>query len=717
MKKKLFNSTVFALALTTTALAQHNAGCGVYQAQEHYISTIPGYKEKLEAVRASVAGDFQTYLHKKATQKTASLVTYTIPVVFHILHTNGPENVADADCISALNQVNQDYARASGDTITIDPLYEPLYVNSRIKFVLAKKDPQGNCTTGIVHHYDENTEWKQSDIYNYIYSTVGSNTWRSSKYLNIYVVKNIIKGSNATTGTVLGYTHLPGTAPNIGSDAIVYRYDNLVGLLARSLSHEIGHWLGLSHTFGSTNNPGITCGDDDIGDTPRTSGFFTICPPLAQRSDSCSPGRRPNVENIMDYSSCPKMFTQGQTDKMRFSLESSIAERNNLWSEANLMATGILNNTVTACAPIADFSSNKVTTCSGQSVVFNSTSYNGTVSNYSWVFEGGTPATSTSSAPTVTYSTPGVYSVSLTVSNALGSSKKVGEAYMRASWNADPASIPYVVSFDDGNFPAGWYIQNEDYNTDTWQWASYGSQNSSKSLMLDVMTGNFRNGDIDILETRAFNFKNISNISISFDYSTARKPGEPLGNQSSLKLEYSTDCGGTWFNIPGGVPTDAVLASTGGTLTGAYVPNSASKWATRSYSSILLGSTFNNKSNVKFRFWYQNNSASSQNMYIDNFNISGVVGVNELENTIGLLIYPNPTTSSSVVEFTSPVDSKVMLSVYDVTGRLVEGRSLKADAGINTKYVVNEQQTLNSGVYFVTLDLNNQKVTKKLIVQ
>lgn len=69
--------------------------------------------------------------------------------------------------------------------------------------------------------------------------------------------------------------------------------------------------------------------------------------------------------------------------------------------------------------PLADFSMSATTVCAGTAIQFTDQSTN-LPTSYSWSFPGGTPATSTQPSPSVTYSTPGTYNVTLTVSNAYG---------------------------------------------------------------------------------------------------------------------------------------------------------------------------------------------------------------------------------------------------------------------------------------------------------
>jgi len=255
-----------------------------------------------------------------------------------------------------------------------------------------------------------------------------------------------------------------------------------------------------------------------------------------------------------------------------------------------------------------------------------------------------------------------------------------------------------------------------DFNTVSWEFSNYGAGGSSKSMILPNANGSgFYADNIDILETSAFSFHNANNISVSFDYSYARKSGYAGGDV--FKFQYSTDCGGIWTDMTGTPSTTVMANNTGSVVTAPYIPFT-NKWATKSYLPATLGA-LNNKDNVKFRFYFNNDAMSgdAQNLYIDNFNISATVGVEELSSEIGLSIYPNPTNASSTVEFITAKDSKVTISVYDVTGRIVEENQVSVIGGQIARHSVNKSANLGSGVYFVSLTMDGQKTTKKLIIE
>ncbi len=199
---------------------------------------------------------------------------FVIPVVFHILHQYGVENIPDANIFDAMTVLNRDYSKMNADTNTVVSVYDTLISNTKIQFKLAAYDPWGNCTNGIDRIYTHET---------YIGDNFAKlNQWDRSRYLNVWVVNNM-------EGGVAGYALYPTAVNGYGYwlDGIVLRYNYIGRILpgteynSRALTHEVGHWLALPHVWGSTNDPGVACGDDGINDTPITKGHTDCTDPIS----------------------------------------------------------------------------------------------------------------------------------------------------------------------------------------------------------------------------------------------------------------------------------------------------------------------------------------------------------------------------------------------------------------------------------------------------
>jgi PKD repeat protein len=224
---------------------------------------------------------------------------YTIPIVFHIIHRYGSENVPDANILSEITVLNRDYNKLNADTATVIPEFVPKIANVRLKFVLPTIDPDGNCTNGINHYYSH--EYQQGDDYSKLHQ------WDRDKYLNVWLVDKMENG-------VAGYAYYPDATVGFlaFADGVIILND-YVGTLSpssafnsRALTHEIGHYLSLSHTWGSTNDPTVACGDDAIADTPETKGH-----------NNCT-NRFDNTCDLANLSGAYKfdslLVTSGQTD-------------------------------------------------------------------------------------------------------------------------------------------------------------------------------------------------------------------------------------------------------------------------------------------------------------------------------------------------------------------------------------------------------------------
>jgi PKD repeat protein len=291
----------------------------------------PLLKQQIEKARRSLETHTVQFSKQRAQQRTTQQVL-TIPIVFHVVHDGGVENISDAQIIEAVKQLNEDFSATNPGVGNVINAFKPLVANVGLKFVLAQKDPNGNPTTGI-------TRTRSSFTYN------GGNIglkelirWPRNMYLNVWVVRSSDGGNGS------GFAFYP--SGTVGANAI---YDGVVcshwaigrtGTAAAThyklLTHEVGHWANLKHVWGDQTNNGDAnaCNDDDdVSDTPNTIGS-TGC-----TLDATSCGSLDNNQNYMDYGTCSEMFTEGQKTRMLAAMNSSVGERNNLWTAANLAAT------------------------------------------------------------------------------------------------------------------------------------------------------------------------------------------------------------------------------------------------------------------------------------------------------------------------------------------------------------------------------------------
>ncbi|WP_412986568.1 M43 family zinc metalloprotease [Pontimicrobium sp. IMCC45349] len=268
-------------------------------------------------------------------------VLYTIPVVVHVIHNGEPigtgANISDAQVISQITVMNEDFRRMAG---TNGFNTDPDGADVEIEFCLAQRTPDGCVTNGIdrIDMSAVSTSW----------SGPGGNTdtvlkpatyWDASQYMNMWSV-------NFSDGSLLGYAQFPGGPAE--SDGVVSNYtffgsNDAAGVtlpapfnLGRTMTHEVGHYLGLYHTF-----QGGCASDDFCADTPPIAGPNYGCP---TGTDSCPGGDIDMVENYMDYSddACMNVFTNDQKARILATMGSA----------ANRPSTATSN----ACTPLADVS-------------------------------------------------------------------------------------------------------------------------------------------------------------------------------------------------------------------------------------------------------------------------------------------------------------------------------------------------------------------------
>ena len=255
----------------------------------------------------------------------------------------------------------------------------------------------------------------------------------------------------------------------------------------------------------------------------------------------------------------------------------------------------------------ADFVASATTICAGSTVNFSDLSIGNAISR-TWTFPGGTPSTSTAVSPSVVYNTPGVYDVTLQVSDGTTTNTITKSAYI----NLNGSNLPLSESFEGlSNPPLGWL--NLDNSTQGRAWAKTSTAGgfglTANSMIYDNYS--FNNiGEKDEVQVKNLNFVGLSSASLSFDVAYQVY----TGYSDALSVLVSTDCGVTFTSI---------FSKSGGTLTTAgsgtnnFVPL-ANQWRTE---TINLNS-YVGIPNVIIRF--QNTNGYGNKLYLDNVVVSGV---------------------------------------------------------------------------------------------
>jgi PKD repeat protein len=419
-----------------------------------------------------------------------------------------------------------------------------------------------------------------------------------------------------------------------------------------------------------------------------------------------------NTQNYMDYSYCSVMFTRGQKNRMRATLESDVSGRNILWANYNLDATGV-NGNGALCTPTADFYSAKNIVCVNEPVYFKSNVLNADPKSQpalAWEFDGGTPATSTAANPAVTYTTAGYHNVKLTATNAAGSNTVTKVWYVYVNEPAGQYMIGSGLNegFEDHDtYHFVWHPQDPGNNGYSWQWADVG-YNSSHSAR---MTG-FKNiqSDVDVLTSPSYNMFGLKNLKLSFRCAAASLGSMVSEFDDVLNVYYSINCGANW---------STALSLKGAALISAgyhpeyFVPSSDAQWANQEANIPVVN--WNNK--VMFKFEYITGSKSN-NVYLDNINLTGTVGIEEgIAEGTTVDIFPNPTKESTTINYHLSQRAGVVLELSDILGKqLTKIDQHEQTEGDHSILLSKEQLNLRSGIYFIKLTIGKAVITRKLII-
>jgi len=317
MKKIVLTlAAAFSFSLIAFSQAPPKKDCGTMQHHEYLKQTRPNYQTDLNQYNQVI----EQYLADKGAGLSvgkSSAAIVTIPVVVHVIYRVAAENITDAQAISQVQVLNDDFAKLNTDASKVtQPTFSTVASGAQIRFCLAQRDPNGNPTTGVTHKLTTVTAFSTDDKVK-SNATGGQTAWDVTKYVNIWVCN--------MGPSLLGYGEFPtGSLSNTWGLVLHYKYTGKNGSavapynLGRTGTHEFGHCFNLYHIWG---DDGTACtGSDQCADTPNQAdehyGCFTAG---SIQTDACTPGGSGVMwMNYMDYTddACMYMFTANQVARM-----------------------------------------------------------------------------------------------------------------------------------------------------------------------------------------------------------------------------------------------------------------------------------------------------------------------------------------------------------------------------------------------------------------
>ena len=324
--RALFITTLLS-TLVTISFSQDR--CATVQYEEQRKLKNPN-KETTEQFEDWIKNMKPRLLKDKRTQDTQA--TYVIPVVVHIIHNGEAEgtgtNLSVAQIQSQINVLNKDYQRINADAVNTPAEFLPVAGSVDVQFVLAKQDPIGAPSNGIVRVQGTQPSWSVND--NALFKALSY--WPAENYFNVWVV--------SFNDQTIGYAQFPvSNLPGLSSspndrltDGVAISYTAFGSIddgpfsldnnfnKGRTLTHEAGHFFGLRHIWG---DDGSQCtGTDYVSDTPNQAGSYSNQCPTGTKV-SCSSNDM--YMNYMDYTNdaCMNIFTVGQVGRVNVVMQNS----------------------------------------------------------------------------------------------------------------------------------------------------------------------------------------------------------------------------------------------------------------------------------------------------------------------------------------------------------------------------------------------------------
>ncbi len=703
-----FSIIIFLFAFTTapTSLAQER--CATVEQTNRLFQRIQ-QKQQTDAFEQRVKENTLNKAEAYATQRTQA-EPYRIPIVVHVIHNDEPvgigTNISDEQILSQIKVLNNDFRRMNSDANLTPLSFAGVAGQLDIEFVMARQDPTGQSTSGIIRKKGNKSGYILSDEV----SLKAESYWPAKDYLNIWVC-------NQTD--FLGYAQFPvSTLPGLepyqntiaATDGVVITYnafgsidDGNFNLLTRfnkgrTLTHEVGHFLGLRHIWGDNSNCNTTT--DYVDDTPRQNDDTNGCP--SHPATSCSNTKM--FQNYLDYTNdaCMNLFTAGQVSRMEIILNDlRIPRRNSLLTSLGLQsppggAQNVALREVISPWPVSCAANNmlkvKFQNLGRDPLTYVRLTYQ--LNNEAIV-----------SLPQILSPIPlfgyGEISVPITLSNGdhtLAVLLDLPNGADDGNPNDNELSKNFIINAPQASMPTRERFENVLNNP--WTTINPNSDNSWET------TSTFYNQSIVFQSTDPtqlntawlvspiLDFSILNEANIRFDWAYRNSNS----NRTTLSLLYTTDCGLNYAPL-----TEAVLSET----TTAFSANEERDWE----SQVIDLSALSGQPSLRIAFVaaaYLGNP-----LYLDNFELYAGKASPKLPLDELLAIYP---TERGGLNLTFNVEEKqnVVFSIVDMMGRSI-AKEMKANT-LNQTYTY-ELHGISTGVYIIQIKADNEYYSRKVFIQ
>lgn len=630
----------------------------------------------------------------------AQMAVYNIPVVVHVIHNGEPvgtaPNITDAQVISQIDVFNEDFRRMVGTPGGTNST--GVAVDVEINFCLAQQDASGNPTNGINRVNLGQASWSTGDINGTVKPTT---QWDPTMYMNMWSV-------NFTDGTLLGYAQFPdpastgvtGIGPgDVGpvgaanTDGVVAAYHTFGSIdkddgsfllnapydRGRTMTHEVGHYLGLRHIWGDGG-----CGVDDFcADTPESDASNGGCP-----TTHVSCGTTDQVQNYMDYTNdtCMDTFTQDQKDRMQAIMAGS-PRRMELNSSIGCQPPTAVTFTL-AADPASQ------TNCGSDSVTYtvDMTTLNGFNETTTFSATGNPAGSTVSFTPTTLNSTA---STTMTVSGLTGVADGDYTITITGTSASETKNVNVALNVGTGVCPVN----------PTTPWATsitqvqFNTINNPSSLTgADGGTG-YTDFTAQVTDVNIDSSYNLTvNVNTDGDYRV----------QTKAWIDWNQNC---QFDLP---EEEYDLQEAGNVANG---PTAASPMSITVPSGAALGNTimritamYTNPTTISYPTACADNPDAETEDYTINVQPSLSVAENQFDN---FSLTPNPATD--IVDLVVGTSEKVHVSLFDMRGRRVLDNTYNNNSSIFNKQI--NLGDLSSGVYIITVESGAKRATQKLVIE